>query len=365
MVISMQKFTQDKKVYLHPFWKGESMENETLMFVGEGDVGVLLYEPERVISVRDYRLEKTYERSDYRIEGKKFFRLNEKIPCWKESEYYKTDFDQYRIGAAKEICARLGGERFLKYGEGDTFTKMQIAITYTHKDKWEGPVPQGKSGKFSQVLQKLKRGEKCKLLFYGDSISTGCNASGTEQGGNVPPYMPPFHGLVSEYLQEKYAAEVELVNTSVGGMNTIWGLQNIDERVIAHSPDLVFIAFGMNDPATPRQEYKAMVKEMIDKIHAAAPQTEIMLVSSILPNNEADEAWFANQCVFHKDLAEIEREYSFVALANVTEMQEHILKTGKRYRDMTANNINHPNDFGHRLYAQVILTTLLGEEFDI
>ncbi len=62
---------------------------------------------------------------------------------------------------------------------------------------------------------------------------------------------------------------------------------------------------------------------------------------------------------------EIEKEYQFVGLANVTVMQEHILKTGKRYRDMTANNINHPNDFGHRLYAQVILATLLGKDFDL
>ncbi|MBR1868256.1 MAG: SGNH/GDSL hydrolase family protein, partial [Clostridia bacterium] len=160
-------------------------------------------------------------------------------------------------------------------------------------------------------------------------------------------------------------AEIELVNTSVGGMATKWGLENVDERVIAYAPDIVFIAFGMNDPATPRSVYKNMLKEMIEKIRKSLPSAEIMLVSSILPNNEADEYWCANQRFFHNDMAELEKEYSFVGSADVTVIQEYVLKAGKRYRDMTANNINHPNDFGHRLYAQVILTTLLGEDFNL
>ena len=35
-------------------------------------------------------------------------------------------------------------------------------------------------------------------------------------------------------------------------------------------------------------------------------------------------------------------------------------KTGKPTRDLLANSINHPNDFGVRLYAQTILKTLIG-----
>ncbi|MEI7733536.1 MAG: hypothetical protein WCO56_28460 [Verrucomicrobiota bacterium] len=33
----------------------------------------------------------------------------------------------------------------------------------------------------------------------------------------------------------------------------------------------------------------------------------------------------------------------------------------KRYHDLTGNGVNHPNDFGHRLYAQVLLGLLLSE----
>lgn len=362
----MRQFTQDKIEYLKPFWKSEKIVNETLMFVGEQDVGVLLYEPKQILSVRNYFLDTLYQEGvDYTQDGKKIARLNDKIPYWKEEDYYTQTFVQYRIGANKEICQRFGEERFLKYGEGDTFTKKQLAVSYLHDDVWDGPIPFDYSDKLAKVVCKLKAGEHCKFLFYGDSISTGCNASGTPQGGNTAPYMPPFPVLICDYLQDKYGAKIELVNTSVGGMSTKWGLDNIDERVIAHAPDIVFIAFGMNDPATPRAQYREMVKEMIDKVHTALPNTEIMLVSSILPNNEADETWFANQRFFHEDLSEIEKEYTFVGVANITVMQAYMMEKGKRYRDMTANNINHPNDFAQRLYAQVILAALLGKDFDL
>ena len=34
----------------------------------------------------------------------------------------------------------------------------------------------------------------------------------------------------------------------------------------------------------------------------------------------------------------------------------------KHYLDMTGNGVNHPNDYGHRLYAQVILALLVDPE---
>ena len=46
-----------------------------------------------------------------------------------------------------------------------------------------------------------------------------------------------------------------------------------------------------------------------------------------------------------------------VALADVTSLWTDLLNR-KRYYDVTGNGVNHTNDFGHRLYAQVILGLL-------
>jgi hypothetical protein len=47
-----------------------------------------------------------------------------------------------------------------------------------------------------------------------------------------------------------------------------------------------------------------------------------------------------------------------VAIANVTSVWEGLLKRKKHF-DITGNGVNHPNDFGHRLYAQVLAALLI------
>jgi hypothetical protein len=47
------------------------------------------------------------------------------------------------------------------------------------------------------------------------------------------------------------------------------------------------------------------------------------------------------------------------AVAKMTSMSQRILEN-KRFRDHTGNNINHPNDFLGRLYAQVVYETVIG-----
>lgn len=354
------------ETYLKPFWYTREIYHETVMFVGEDDEARLLYDADEILSVLNYGLNVSYEEgSDWTYRNGIFKRtVSSAIPYWQLDEYYRTEPDAYTIGVDKsKLTVSLEGDRYLKYGEQDTFTKKQIAVTYTHSEPWEGPVPAGKSDRLPNALAKIKGGETVNLLFYGDSISTGCNASGTAQGGNVSPFAPSFPEMVCTYLKERYRADVICENTAVGGKNTAWGQQNLDSAVIAHEPDLVVIGFGMNDRATAVETYSAGIEDMIVRIRRALPSAEIVLLATMLPNYEADANWFGNQESFASALLALEAAYPFVAVANVTEMHRALFEAGKRYRDVTGNNINHPNDFVVRLYAQVILKTMLGADF--
>ena len=57
----------------------------------------------------------------------------------------------------------------------------------------------------------------------------------------------------------------------------------------------------------------------------------------------------------------LEEKYP-LAVADLTQIHSDLLATGKQYRDMTGNNINHPNDYLIRVYAQVLLKTLIGKD---
>jgi acyl-CoA thioesterase I len=49
---------------------------------------------------------------------------------------------------------------------------------------------------------------------------------------------------------------------------------------------------------------------------------------------------------------------SGAALADMTAMWAAVLQA-KSFADITGNGLNHPNDFGHRVYADVLLGLLI------
>lgn len=361
----------DRNVWLKPLWNTYEVCNETVLFVGEEDEAPLLYRPSEIISVRNYGLDIEYvQGKDYTLTGEgRLKRLpSSAIPFFTREEYYRKEPDSVPVRIESDDLGRKFPEnRFAKYGERDTFTSRQVAVTYRHDDRWRGAVPKGKKEKFSHFFNKLANGENPAVVFYGDSITAGCNSSGTEYGGKTAPYAEPWTRMVTEYLKEKFSRPIKYVNTAEGGKTTGWGAENLSERVLSHAPALVVLAFGMNDPDLTVNEYKKSIAQMLDKIRAAYADCGIVLVSTTVPNVESD--WFNGmQKKYVTGLKELESEKrysSFVALADMTGMHMDLLRAGKRFRDMTGNNVNHPNDFLARCYAQVILTTLLGDDFTI
>jgi lysophospholipase L1-like esterase len=354
----------DFDAYLKPLWYTREIYNETVMFVGENDEAKLLYNPSEIISVRNYGLDVEYKNGiDYIIEnGKIKMTENSAIPYFEIEEYYLISPSSIEIGVDKtKLNITLEGNRYLKYGEADTFTSKQIAVTYRHNEEWKGSIPYGQSDKLTNFINKIKSDNETNILFYGDSITTGCNASGTSYGGNVMPNADSWPVMIKKYLENKYDADILYNNTAVGGWNTSQGQDNFESRVLNYEPDLLILGFGMNDMSLSNNNYKLMIMDMIEQFHTKCPTSNIILVGTMVPNYES--TWYGNQENYVQALKELSQTYDFVACADVTSIHKAIFTAGKRYRDVTGNNINHPNDFVVRLYAQTILKTMLGNDF--
>ena len=355
----MNKYDLD--TYLIPIWEGKKIFYETGMFMGLNGSCELLYKPTRIIGVYDYSLQKEFvSGKDYVIEGKVIKRLSHSdMPFAEYTDIYSAIPGQYEIAVNKDACSDyISGREYMTYGETDTYTKKQFAISYEHDDKWNGEIPKDNKDRFLNVIKKLQNNEKIKIVVYGDSISTGCNSSGTDMGGNVPPYADSFPIMIQKKIAQLYNVDIDLRNVAVGGWSTNDGLKAFNERVLSENADLMILGFGMNDRGTPLEKYKEMIEEMVNRFKVFNPSGEIVLIAPMLPNVETD--WLRNQPLFVEKLYELEKKYPFVAVANLTQIHKDILATGKKYRDMTGNNINHPNDFIARVYAQVVLRTLLG-----
>ncbi len=340
-----------------PFWEGNTVYNESVYPMSSPD-GTnlpvnLLYEASEILEVKSSDLQILYkENQDYYFEdGHLFIPKGSSIKVNTYQEYYPSEqsaFTQNKTG---------GG--FLFFSEGSVYHQKQISITYTHKEVWSGPVPKAKGKKLPMLQKALKTKSSLNLLVFGDSIAEGANASGREEAA---PFMPTWPEIFAD-KQSDMGAKVSYINKSVVGETSAFAARpdKINE-LIRLSPDLIILAWGMNDSSpwvnTSPQSYRDNLETIIKALRAVYPATEFILVGSMLPNPEAKDFFQEGRInEFNKGLYELESSYKGVVVAEITDLHTHVLKR-KAYRDMTGNNINHPNDFLARLYAQVLIKTI-------
>jgi len=85
------------------------------------------------------------------------------------------------------------------------------------------------------------------------------------------------------------------------------------------------------------------------------PDVEIIWIASMLGNKEWIHTPREMFSKYRDELAKLTGPKA--ALADLTSVWQELLEN-KHDLDLTGNGLNHPNDFGHRLYAQAILELL-------
>lgn len=340
---------------LRPFWQGDTVVGESVLFIKDAQSGearaAVLFRVLEMLAVRNSAGDVTYEN------GKDFV--------------WKPDSREIVLPAGSRIPSRTAAElrrpaKSQKYelthrdGNGEVFfggrleyAEMQTCFTYRHAPGiWKGTVPTFDPRRLPRSVSKLVNREPLSIVTLGDSISAGANASSQYEAA---PYQPAYPELVRRQLAERFHNKVTMQNLAVGGTDTAWGLTQVD-KVVAAQPQLVILAFGMNDSAgRPAAEYQANTRKTIAAIRDKLPECEFILVASMLGNRD----WVRlKQEAFpqYRDALQ-ELVAPGIALADLTSIWTGFLEL-KRDWDQTGNGVNHPNDFGHRVYAQVITTLL-------
>ena len=273
-----------------------------------------------------------------------------RIPLTRRDELYpSTEPD----GSAF-MFKRGAPDTYLMFDEGDLFHRRQVAATYTHPaGLWSGHVPRFRGADMPGTMRRLLAHDPLSIAITGDSISEGYNASAFMA---VPPYQPPYGALVAAGLTEAHGSAIALHNFAVAGWTADHGSADA-ARVGAAKPDLVIVGFGMNDAgyATP-DDFSANIAGIIDEVRRRAPEAEFVLVSPMLPNPEWHYPVMERFGGYREALAALCADG--VVLADVTTVWTDLLSRKSVY-DLTGNGINHPNDFGHRVYAHVVLALLV------
>lgn len=332
------------------------MEDETVFFSNDVDdrSARLLLKPVRILSVKAANSDTAYvEGKDYDVDlAAGVIRL---LPGSAIQSYnLLTD-----VLGTRKFANRYRDGQFFFHGEDSFVHDKQIRVTYTHSGTaWGGnplpPLPQ--PGNLPNFRARLVGRKPSTVLLVGDSISVGCNASGFV---NAYPHQPPFGELVINRLRQDTGTELTFHNISRAGAVAGWGFGQM-EALTATNPDLAIIAFGMNDAGHANHEqqsdrYEQSVRGIIEGLRAHNPSVDIILVANMLPNPEFKP--HAGHLENRRRLVKLSGDFDRVAIADVMAVTEAILQR-KKFADISGNNLNHPNDFLHRIYADVILNVI-------
>lgn len=367
----------DLNKFIYPIWTGDISYAEAA-FVREAEKGgidpiELLYPIDEIISVRSADLKTVYvPGTDYYIddEGRLVIMEDGNIPCLAYDDYFfpmtAEEHAQNKLATKFPAFGKPGyGYIRAEIGAGKPgMSAWTLAVTYKHSADSIVEKPKAKSNVYDTLIDKIFNGEDIKIVATGDSITDGWSASG-KNGVNIAPYCPQYNVLVEQYIESAYGVNVTQKNVGVSGSNTDGGVSKLDE-ICAENPDLVIIAFGMNDGCSrPVDSYVNNINTMIDRINTSCPDACIVVVGTCLPNDKI--SWGINDSksllVYHKDYAPAleaeEDDWTNAAFANVTQANIEMFER-KVYEDVAGSNSNHPNDYMHRVYAQVIIQTIFG-----
>lgn len=359
----------DDEQISNPFWKGNVIYNETVLLEENSDTGIisgkLAYTPTRIISVRDFTLKTTtYEEGvDFEVEGNSIIRKqSSSMPYLKDTtlrgEYLPEPYVlKSSISNVQTDCMAMGPTF---YTESPLYYSNQIQVTYAYDvhDVYDNlnSFPSYKLDLIPNLKAKLEAKQPIKIVGLGDSILEGCSSS---KKFNHEPFMDDFLTMTKKNLARLYDTEVVLDNQSVGGKTASWGAMPAQtSSVVAANPDLVFLHFGVNDLGanTSANAYLDDMLTIVGEIKSGLPNVEIIIFTPFgthpgIYDYEKFEKYK------NKIQTEIVDEMDGVMLLDVLSLSKQLYKQ-KKYYDMTANGINHVNDYASRIYLQSILATL-------
>ena len=332
-----------------PLFNGDIIYDESVTFVEENGKAAapLYFDAEEIINVTSADKTKEYK------ENTDWIYKNNKIELTPGSSIFRFNindliFDDKIEGQSFETS----DGRYSLFHEGHFFHDRQISVTYRKKSsQCFGYKQKFCKNELKKTIKKLKDKRDVTIVLYGDSISEGANSSGTTL---TTPFLPKWGDMVIEKIKRSYGVNVVFYNTSMGGRDSSWGVQNAQERVADYRPDLAIIAFGMNDRIDGKS-FSENIRKIMSIITKTTPDTEYILCATTLPNQMLPEF-----CAYQKDYRDA--LYSIakdgVAVASFYNLQKELLRK-KRFIDLTGNNVNHLNDFMIRCHTELVCSMLI------
>lgn len=371
-------------------FSGDTVRSETVMLVDYEEEKSLLFDIDKVLSVKNYDNTKTYKEGvDYEVRDGKLVALRGgSLPVITPARYYN-------VSDAMLMTEYQGKSVNTLWGEGQVITNWQVNVTYTHTDEWDGFRTSCEQAVLTDFLDKLRNGDDVTIIFYGDSCTYGA-ASSFAYG--YAPHQKSYAMLFTETLAKLFDGSVQyitlslpdacyvprqdvvfgngskitFINPSVGGWTSADAASHINTHLAPfiekYGCDLFVLDIGGNDGTQPPKKTRINDTTIMDAVLEMVPDTSAIIMSTMVCNPDATNGWIGQESMQEPLLVKLAESYQKkgIPCAPCRFTSTHLsVLDHVEFKDVTGNNINHPNDFLCRIYACTLIETVLGyENFD-
>jgi lysophospholipase L1-like esterase len=197
-------------------------------------------------------------------------------------------------------------------------------------------------GGLNNTFQKLAKGEKTLIAYFGGSITAGAGAS--------KPSLC-YRALLTQHLRQQFPkTEIAEWNAAIGGTGSWLGAFRLRNDVLDRKPDLLVVEFAVNDGGDPENQVYASMEGIVRQTWAANPMTDILFLYTLAKGHmdAFKKGELPDRMQWHEKIA----EYYGIPSVNMAQFAASKVLANELTFDEFAKDGVHPTDKGYALYLE-------------
>lgn len=218
----------------------------------------------------------------------------------------------------------------------------------------------------------LNHGEAPVLIAaFGDSVTEGNMEHGLWDSEAV------YHSVTQRLMESFFPGSTfSTINAGFSGDTAARSIVRLDRDVIRHHPDLVFVAFGLNDSLegnSGKELFVGALNTIVERIRHNTQAAIILVTPPMMAHQPSNRIHSVHQdfssTVIAAQSSGMLAEYAElirsvakeqeILLADVYREWDRLDRSGFPTDQWLINGLNHPGVAGHRLAALVVFNTVM------
>ena len=233
-----------------------------------------------------------------------------------------------------------------------------------------------------EIGKRILNDEKVSLCFFGDSITEGCFEFNDDFSDTSFKRDLGYPYKLQTLIKERLNKDVHIINAGKSGNNTVKALRRFNSDVLSRKPDFCLVMFGSNDVVNiewgefDQDTYLNNMTYIFNTLKLNNIEIACMTPSMMATEDKGtlkDTKYYdmLQDCIkiqtsgvvdkFFLDLKDLCTKLN-VPVIDVYSIWKKKYAEGEDVTSLLSNDINHPNEIMHEVFAEEIYKKMFNDE---